>query len=508
MQKKRKPQLADFSRQKSFLQKHRFELLWGGILFFSALLRFYDFAHRWTLASDQAGFAIIARYALATGQLPLLGPFSSAGPFQTGGEWYWMIMIGKALFYPSIVSPWVFMTLLSIVFVAVMMFVGTKLINKPFGLLVGLLTAVSTGQIIQSVNLTNQTPLMLFSAAALYCSVKYTREKKPLYLFFLGLSVGLASSVHLQGVALGMIILITLIINRVMHPVSYGYILLGGFIPWIPVLAVDSQNNYYTVQNMVHYYFFNSDRIPFEALGRRWITFAGVFVPSAWAYTVGGLSVIGYLFILLSGMFFTVSILKKQLKKEWLIIFFSLLGMIFLLRYTRTPIFESYFVFIHPFILLISAWCIFKMYYYNKAISVFFCTVVITLSLYRDYKEARIQADYYTDQIIRTKEYLKSRYPGEKFSLYDFQYKTTSFTLPLTLYMFEEDLLTTDGRRIGIIGYENRKSHVLPPQPENVGGVITDLSASTGAQLKYHGWVSTDPKYMYDSVQNWYREKR
>ena len=56
------------------------------------VLRFYNYNNRWGLAYDQAHDALVARYALEAGKIPLVGPFSSAGAFQTGGEWYWIIM--------------------------------------------------------------------------------------------------------------------------------------------------------------------------------------------------------------------------------------------------------------------------------------------------------------------------------------------------------------------------------------------------------------------------------
>src|SRR5260221_5008170 len=81
------------------------------IIAITLLLRFYLYPVRWGLAYDQAHDAIVARYALAHGKIPLLGPFSSAGPFQTGGEWYWFIMLGIGLFPFWIQGPWVLLTL-------------------------------------------------------------------------------------------------------------------------------------------------------------------------------------------------------------------------------------------------------------------------------------------------------------------------------------------------------------------------------------------------------------
>ncbi|MCX8009126.1 MAG: hypothetical protein N3A54_05525, partial [Patescibacteria group bacterium] len=67
------------------------------ILMLSCFLRFFRYSDRWGLAYDQAHDALIARHAIASGQMPLVGPFSSAGPFQISGVWYWFIMFGTLL---------------------------------------------------------------------------------------------------------------------------------------------------------------------------------------------------------------------------------------------------------------------------------------------------------------------------------------------------------------------------------------------------------------------------
>src|SRR6185503_15933229 len=87
------------------------------VILLATVLRFYNYDLRWQLAYDQAHDALIARYAVAQMQLPLLGPFSSAGAFQTGGEWYWIVMLGTILFPFTVNGPWIFMTFLYVLFV-------------------------------------------------------------------------------------------------------------------------------------------------------------------------------------------------------------------------------------------------------------------------------------------------------------------------------------------------------------------------------------------------------
>ena len=68
------------------------------IVLLSFVIRFYDFSGRWGIGADSARDALIALEALHRHQLPMMGPFSSAGPFVTGGIYYWLIMASYMIF--------------------------------------------------------------------------------------------------------------------------------------------------------------------------------------------------------------------------------------------------------------------------------------------------------------------------------------------------------------------------------------------------------------------------
>lgn len=487
---------------------HYFIISTPCILFFAAILRFFDYSHRWTLAADQAGFALVARYAIQTFQIPLLGPFSSAGPFQTGGEWYWLVMIGQLFNVHAVITPWIFMTVLSVLFVWLMIVLGEKLVSKKFGLLVGFFTAISTGQIIQSTNLTNQTPLMIFSAIALFLSLLYSRSKRIRYLFLLGFVVSFAATIHLQGVAVAPIILFTLLFNQTVNIKHYAALLLGGLFPWVPVLYVDIHNNFFTIQNMINYYLFNQHPVSYEELGRRWLTFLILFTPSAWAYTIGGHIVVGYVLIILAGITFLYRIFIKNVSKEWVIIFLSTAVMITLLRYTRTPIFESYFVFMHPLLLLISAWTVYVILQKSKVIGIVLIVTIAFFSLNRSMIEIQKQANTYVQDVSRVRNVLVNRYPTEKFAIYEYKYRTAAFSQPLSLLLDEIGLVDDHGRRIGIARRYNKNdpdSTTLPSLPIPTEYAIIDLNGSSSAQLERDGWVFVNPSAVYNSVQNWYQ---
>lgn len=482
------------------------------IIFFLviALLRFYNYENRWGLAQDQAAFAITARYAMETKQLPLLGPFSSAGPFQTGGEWYWIVMLGTFIYPFSVLTPWVMLGLLSIIFVFLMIFVGKEIINKFFGIILGILSAVSTAQIAQSTNLSNQTPVALFSLLAIFFMVKYVKTKKKRYLFFLGLAIGAASSIHLQGIALFPLAMATLIIPN-FPKISLKEILLilsGIVMPWLPVFYADYQNNFYNINNMLNY-LFQQNKVSFEVLGRRWLTFLSIFIPNAWAHIIGGFTYISYVIILLLVAFTTQSFLKKLIPKTLFILIVSAISMLVILRYTRTPLFDSFIVFIHPFVIILTGWVIYKVFQKHRLVGLALLCIIVFSSLYKDIYLIKNSSNFTAKQAYLSKERLTKVYPSDSFAIYDYQFKNTNNSLPLVLFLQAEGKISDHGRRIGVVTATPssslwRDSHLVF---EGDGYQLFDLNASTGAQLGSASWALMNPSEIYTSTQKWYFKK-
>ena len=225
----------------SFVKRNWFPLFVIGIVGLSMVLRFYNYEGRWGFAHDQAHGAIIGRYAAEHFKLPLVGPFSSAGPFQTGGEWYWFIMMATSFYSDLLLTPWVVLTFSYVVFVFLLIIVGKELVNKPFGIIVGLLAAVSTAQIAQSVNLTNQSPLAVMALFAIWAAIRYAKTQSLVSLFFLGLSIGISPTIHLQGIGLFFLIPVTLALTGLPSNIKLLALALGVIIPFIPLLVFDVQ---------------------------------------------------------------------------------------------------------------------------------------------------------------------------------------------------------------------------------------------------------------------------
>ena len=479
------------------------------ILLLSLLLRFYNYSNRWGLAYDQAHDAIVARYALIHHLIPFLGPFSSGGPFQTGGEWYWLIMIGT-LFNPySVITPWIFLTLLTVVNVLVIIYAGKELINRKFGLVAGILMAVSTAQITQSTNLTNQTPIALFSTLAIFSMIKYLKTKKIKYIFLEALFIGIASSIHLQGIALVPLIAFTLLFERRKFILA---IFLSGFgllVPWLPVFISDASNHFYNTSNMFNYLLNPKMQVSYDVLGRRWLTFAGIFIPNAWGFIIGGYAVVGYILIAGIGILIIKELLRREISKQWLIIIFSTLCMFAILLYTRTPLFKSFYVFMHPFVILLTSWLIYEIYRIKKYAGIVILLLVVSISIYRVSPDILNVSNSASSEASYFSQLVKLSFPRNTFTLYDYKFKTVAISYPTVLYLMRDNLLRNNGIKIGFASTTNSaqlkayKASAIAKKLSN-NDILLDLNGYNNKQLHAMGWVFINPSKIYRSTEDWW----
>src|SRR5258706_4499173 len=132
-----------------FLKKNKYLLFVWAIILVAFFIRFYHFSQRWGLGSDDARDIMIAQEALRRHELPLIGSFSSAGPFVFGPFFYWFIILAYIVL-PFFTSPWLFTDLLTVVFAASFIYIAKKIQVNNFALLVGVLAALSPQMVVRS----------------------------------------------------------------------------------------------------------------------------------------------------------------------------------------------------------------------------------------------------------------------------------------------------------------------------------------------------------------------
>lgn len=493
------------NKTRVFISTHWFIIVILIILSLATFLRFYNFENRWGLSYDQARDVLVAREALKTHRLPLIGPFASAGQFVYGPQWFWILMLMTAIYPGSVFTPWLIQIFLYILMVLLMVKIGKELGGKIFAIVVGFFTAVSPAQITQATNLTSPSMVSIFAMVTVYFFIKYIKNSKPMQAFLLGFFIAMAVNTHFQAIGLFVLVPISLLLSKRTKQ-NVMSLLLGLFIPFIPLIIFDLKTNFFESKNMLTYYLHDQYKVSFDVLGRRWLTYASVFWPNAWAHVIGGNGILGYgiIFVVVITTFY--NFFKKAILKEWTGIILSLLITGILLRYTRAPLFDSYLVFLHPFILLLSTFAIVSLYKKKKFAGVLFFFLIISGSVQKDVKEIKGATNYTASRASHWKDLLVHTYPGQKFAMYDYKYGGYSF--PLILFLEVNNKLSDKGYKIGFGSpkEENYKRFHPEIRENKAGFTLRDLNSSSSAELQKEGWAFVDPSIIYHSTVEWYKK--
>lgn len=494
------------SKIKNIIVKYWFYILVVLILGVATILRFYNFENRWGLSYDQARDVLVSHEALRENKLPLIGPFASAGQFVYGPQWYWILMLLIGIYPSWLLTPWVLQTILYVGVVLLMILIGHEIQGKRFGLLLGLLTAVSTAQIAQSTNLTSPSMVGILSVIVFYIFIKYLKTNRAIYSFLLGFCVATSINIHFQAIGLLVLLPVAIFFGRKSKK-RITLLIIGSIIPFIPLLIFDLTNSFFESKNMLQYYFHDQYKVSYEVLGRRWLTYISVFWPKAWAQVIGGYSIIGYIEIIALAAFYIYGFLKKIIPKELYIIAASFLFMFALIRYTRTPLFDSYLTFLHPFIITLVGFSVFALLKRITIVGIIILILIIVGSVHKNIVEIRAATNHASSRAREWTNLLIKTYPNQKFSIYDYGYESTGFSLPLVLYLDSKGKLSDNGYRIGFGSKPKVRIQIHKEIKGNKAGfILRDLNSSSSAQLKKDGWAFINPSQIYLSTVEWYKK--
>lgn len=478
------------------------------ILLGAFILRFVNYTNRWALASDQGRDALMGRYIMTTGSIPLVGPFSQAGSVVMGPTWYLMIA-GATLLQPSqLITPWFVLTLSFVLTVFIMIKIGEELDSGAFlPAILGVITAVSPSEIRQSVDLTNPSAISVLAAIATYCTIRYIKSRTTSFAFLFPFFVSLAAHTHLQAAGLIWIIPVAFIVRKP----TLKHLLFGaaGFLtPFATLLPFELLSGFYDTRNFLLYIFVDQYKV-FSST--RWLTYAGSFWPGAWGRIVGGYPVYGYLMIFLTGLTALILGISKKLTRPVIFILATLFLIILQLRYFRGSIFDGYLIFTHPFVIVITGWVIRNLSGIHKTLPVLIVVLLSATGIYSIHKEVLYGKNITAQEVQLWSDLLISTYPEDTFAVYDYTHKFTSKTYPLTLYLYTRGKASKNGRKIGLAvevpGKTATLSAYFPAISGKLGGYqLFDLSASTSADLGEMEWHNMSPEVLYDNSQNFYKK--
>jgi len=489
----------------TYLKKHYYSILVFLIVLLAVILRFINFDTRWGLGNDDSRDVAIALEALRRGELPMIGSFSSAGPFVFGPFFYWFVMLSYIIFPFALTIPWIFSALVGVGTVVVLMYCGQKIAGKHFALLVGLLAATSPQLVSRSLSLGQHIFVAFFASCMMLFFLLYFEKKKLFYSFLVGLSIGTAINFHYQALNLVFILPMLLFIPgksirfRILSVLCASA---GILLALLPLIWWDSHQYFASFRNLFKYFLIEQYKI---YVANSWKLFLFTYLPQFWSFIVGGYTAIGILTIIIVGITTLVALIKKKIFYPLLLLFIPFALLVLLNKFYKGERSDGYLLYFIPFVLLATSYTIYMLFQsgrfllFRQIVGGGLCVILLIgnfiflpQALFFNSKVAHVES--VIDALVR-------KYPNQKFSVYDYKGSLSSYNQPLSLLLERRGLIAQDGMPIGLLCYT--KCPTYPAIARVDGLILSDLTKVPKLTQQNKKWVNVNPRRMYDDLIGW-----
>lgn len=472
-----------------------------GVAILAFLLRFWNFYHRYGLWSDQARDALVGRVALKNLTPPLIGSFSSAGPFTFGPIHYYFSMLTNFIF-PNHLGYWIGMGLLSTLMVITLTILAKKIGGTFLGVVTGVFAAISLTQIESSLGSTQHSLVPIFITFMMYFMYQFSQAKKTIHLTLTLLFLSLAINAHYQALYLVPMLILFLISTK--PSLKQTFLSFGIFvIPWVPMIIFDLKHQMWNLTELIDYYRFGQYRI---YVPNRWLTYAGQFWPEFWARTVGGFQSTAYVIMALIGFFFLYQLFRLKLPKIIFVYGTGFLAAIVWFRYFRAVRTYGYVAFSQPLIFLFTAWMVDRLKQKDTLLGLA-SFMIISLGSYvvvwnnSSYSNPRAEIDHMITD-------LNQNFGNSKLAIYDQSFTTSGCSISLSLILDDQNRVSSLGYPIGVC----QKGACPPKHPlitaSNTGGYtcnIVDLGGFRSTTFQQEDWVLVTPEEVHKMTVDWWK---
>lgn len=407
--------MMSLSAIKKFIKLHTVTIMLFSILLLAFFLRFYNTPARYDFNSDSIRDALVGMFGAQHLRFPLVGPFSSQGPFTFGPLYYWSVIFVS--FLPYSYAPWVFMGILSLCTVYIMYKIGEELEGPTLGIVLSILATVSPVLISTSETLSNLSPVPFFASLSILFFIKIAKRKNTLgnYLL-LGTFLGLGINSHYQMAGLLILPAILLFTQGKSHIKHFCVTIAGIIITFIPLIIFNFLHQFHTIKGFIITFTILKKNI---YIANSWTIYMKDFWPH-FLSAITGLPVnISLLLCSIACIAITRLIIKKKLSKIFLLLFIAFFINFLFLRYYTSERNYVYFLYLNPLIFILLGYGLYSLRYL-KGWNYLLITILVVFSGYVTISQ--IVPHFYTSQSqIEAKKIvslLQNRYPNTAVSLY------------------------------------------------------------------------------------------
>ena len=412
--------------------------------------RFWNFENRWIFNQDQARDATIGLFALRNNLWPEIGSPSSAGPFNFGPWYDWIIMVWEKII-PTVNGPWIGFGILSIISVFFYYLTG--------GWVAGILAAVAVGAVENSPDMLNTAMVGFSSAMAWWAGKKLIETEDWKWGLMIGFGVGLSINFHFQSWGLLAIPMAIVVVNKfkLKKRIGWGMSMLGGLMPaFLPLIEFDIKRNGVWLKSVIEYYTVGVNKFYVPV---RWLTELRDFWPELFGQVTVGVGNFGYVWIILGGIILAIIMIKKgKIDRFWRVWGLVFLVQIILMRNYKGVRSREYLIAFHGIIILGSAWIISEWSKVNKYLGAGLLGIVIITASINNWKMIKNNPSQ-AKMMLELKKELDKKYLG-KIAMYQYQ-QSDMVSLPLFYqYYFEnrigegKEISFCDGNRYTCPGGE------------------------------------------------------
>lgn len=460
----------------------------------AVFFRTYNYLDRIHIHADNAWLIQVSRYAFDNFKIPMVGPFSSAGPFFYG-PWYFWIFGLMTILPLGILTHWYVMTILSLLSIYLAFWIGREIGGKWVGAMAALFAAISTAQVNNSFDVWSPALVPFLVTLSLVFLLRFAKSSKLLDLFALSFTVGLAITIHFQSFLLFPTLLVAVFLifpqkkSWVQLLKSLAVIAIGFVIPFLPLIYFDVNHNWYDTTSLLVFVLVDQYKI---WVPNRWFTYLFNYWPETWAYIIGGSSILSLLLIVWLAILtlFKVKSFKKLRPFHIVAIVFFL--EVFMLRYYRGERFIYYGLFAHTPVIVLTAYAVWQLVKLNKYLGILLSVLIIFLTV-------KTTAAYFNNNLITfglissIKNDIYQKYPNSNFDMYGCSMNGTNAGHPLALLMYYDRRNSLDGVKIG----------VCEKPDKSVGWQELTPNLYEGPKAAYRNLTT---EHVYKDTVEWYLE--
>lgn len=485
-------------------KKHSLILL--SILLLAFYLRFNNFPYRYGLGIETIRDAVVGIEGARQLQFPLTGAFSSLGPFTFGPLYSYQLIIAT-LIMRTLYAPWIYLGIISFVYIFLIYKIGDLLKGPQFGLILAFLAAISPPQIISGTHLTAHNMTNLFAVLSVYIFLLLVQKERSYWLSFaLGISIGTGMNMHYQMGGL-MILPVILFIIKPKKYIHFVTALAGVVVTFIPLLTFELNNHWFNTRNIIDYLLYGRQRI---YVPNRWLFYVRDFWPGFWADSFGIPIAFAMISMVSSAVLVGYLYIKKRLSLPLLLLVIAFLCNFIVLRYYWGPRFYGYLNFLRPFVFIFVGMPIYYLWEirFGRALSVFILFLILYFAtprimqdmapdsfsegMYKQMDIAREKIGYKSYEVYGCSKNWTGSYIAQTYAmvfineLHNKQSSSPSAKLGLTTSLCENPVM------------DNKEIEALNEQ-----GVM-DFSTASDSALLEKGWGTISFKAIYNDSARWW----